>query len=275
MYMPEEYLNASKMQYDDASETVKEFEKELSQIKGKCLDIGCGPGHVTHNLVLPKLHEKTHLVGADISQKMIDYASQKYRDEKRLSFITLDIQTQNLPQEEVGQYNGVFSFYCLHWCNDIKLTFENVYKLLRPGGKALVMFLGWNDGFDAYERLAKYPQYKSYMEDVERYMPFFHRCEDSRATMRQMLEEIGFEVLHCSKRERSSIFMNLDALKEHMVAVNPFITRFPDDLLTEYQNDLSCEVASRKIRFQNKINDQQEYSILDRYHILVTYFKKP
>lgn len=44
-------------------------------------------------------------------------------------------------------------------------------------------------------------------------MPFFHRCEDSRAIMRQMLEEIGFEVLHCSKRERSSIYLNLEALK--------------------------------------------------------------
>lgn len=47
-------------------------------------------------------------------------------------------------------------------------TFENVYKLLQPGGKALLMFLGWNDGFDAYERLAKYPQYKSYMEVSDR-----------------------------------------------------------------------------------------------------------
>lgn len=64
-------------------------------------------------------------------------------------------------------------------------------------------------------------------------------------------------------------------ITDHMVAVNPFISRFPDNLLTEYQNDLSCEVASRKIRFQNKINDQQEYSILDRYHILVTYLEKP
>lgn len=63
--MPEEYMNASKMQYDDASDTVKEFEKELSQIKGKCLDIGCGPGHVTYNLVLPKLHERTQLVGKE------------------------------------------------------------------------------------------------------------------------------------------------------------------------------------------------------------------
>lgn len=43
-------------------------------------------------------------------------------------------------------------------------AFENVYKLLRPGGKALIMFLAWNNGFDAYVKLHENPRYKPYMQ---------------------------------------------------------------------------------------------------------------
>lgn len=55
---------------------------------------------------------------------MIDRAKQKYQNEKRLSFLQLNIETF-LPNEEVEQYNNVLSFYCLHWCQDIRycLTF--------------------------------------------------------------------------------------------------------------------------------------------------------
>lgn len=43
-------------------------------------------------------------------------------------------------------------------------AFENIYKLLRPEGKALVMLLAWNDGFDAYTKMRENPRYKPYME---------------------------------------------------------------------------------------------------------------
>ncbi|KOC63506.1 Biotin biosynthesis bifunctional protein BioHC [Habropoda laboriosa] len=164
MYMVKEYVNASKIQYRDALDVIEEFEKELSEMEGKCMDIGCGPGDVTKRLILPKLSPEAELVGTDISKPMIDHAKQKYVDEKRLSFFELDIETAALPNEQIGQYSNALSFYCLHWCQNTWQAFENIYKLLRPGGKALVMFLAWNDGFDAYMKIHENPQYKPYME---------------------------------------------------------------------------------------------------------------
>ncbi|XP_034173702.1 juvenile hormone acid methyltransferase isoform X1 [Osmia lignaria lignaria] len=276
MYMVEEYENASKSQYRDALEIIEEFEKEMSEMKGKCIDIGCGPGDVTKRLILPRLSSDAVLVGADISKPMIDRAKQKYQDEKRLSFLQLDIEAAVLPNEEIGQFSNALSFYCFHWCQNTWRAFENVYKLLRPGGKALIMFLAWNNGFDAYVKLHENPRYKPYMQDVDRYVPFFQRCKDSRAALRKMLEGIGFEILHCSKREKSFVYENMEILKNHTIAVNPFIPRIPDDLRQEFEDAIVREIASRKILFPNKTNnDQQEYSILDRYHILVAYIKKP
>ena len=61
--MVEEYVNASTMQHRDAFDFVEEFAKEMSEMKGKCIDIGCGPGDVTKELILPKLSPNAELVG--------------------------------------------------------------------------------------------------------------------------------------------------------------------------------------------------------------------
>ncbi|KAK2580687.1 hypothetical protein KPH14_007785 [Odynerus spinipes] len=272
----EEYLNANKLQYRDTSEIVEEFDKEIGEMRGRCVDIGCGPGDVTTELILPKLPRDALLVGADISNAMVDHATKKYRDNRRLSFLRLDIETSSLPQEQIARYDNAVSFYCLHWCHNTRRAFENIYKLLRPGGKVLTMFLAYNDGFDAYVRIHENPRYQPYMQDAHKFVPFFHRCNDSRGTLRTILEDTGFKVLHCSKREKSFVFPNIQILKKYALAVNPFISRIPEDLKEEFEDVLIREIVSQKILFPSKADKcQQEYSVLDRYHILVAYVQKP
>ncbi|KAG7213902.1 hypothetical protein KM043_003104 [Ampulex compressa] len=273
MYMPGEYENASKIQFCDASDVIEEFAKEISEMQGRCIDIGCGPGDVTELLILPKLPPEAKLVGADISKPMIEHARRKYRDEKRLSFLQLDIGTANLPEEQVCQYDNALSFYCLHWVQDSRQAFANIYKLLRAGGKALVMFLGSNNGFDAYVKLHENPRYRPYMQDAHRFVPLFHRCNNSRAELRKMLEDVGFEVQHCSRRDKSFIFQNAEILRNHMLAVNPFISRMPEHLKAEYEDVIVQEIIRGKIIFSKDSDSDQR--ILDRYHLLVAYVKKP
>lgn len=73
------------------------------------------------------------------------------------------------------------------------------------------------------------------------------------------------------------ISINVFAITEHALAVNPFISRIPEgDLKEEFEDILIREIISRKILFPNKADKcQKEYSVLDRYHILVTYMQKP
>jgi len=55
MDMAEEYAHASSMQYQDAQDILNEFNCELSKMRGKCIDIGSGPGNITKKMlhVLP------------------------------------------------------------------------------------------------------------------------------------------------------------------------------------------------------------------------------
>ncbi|XP_076173804.1 juvenile hormone acid methyltransferase [Ptiloglossa arizonensis] len=277
MYMVDEYVNGSSLQYQDAIDILEEFEKDITKTKGKFIDVGCGPGEVTKRLILPKLQPGSEVIGADISKPMIDYAKQKFRNVKHLSFTCLDIQTEDLPDEHIGQYNGLFSFFCFHWCQNTGRTFENVWKMLRPGGTALAIFLAENDLFKAYETLHENPRYKPYMQDVDRFVPYFHRCKDPRGTLRKILEDIGFEVQHCSRREKSFIFPNKQALKSHMAPINPFLQRFPDqDLQEEFMNAVLREIITMEVHFSKKdYNDQRERAILNKYQLLITYVKKP
>lgn len=43
--------------------TLDEFEDICKKMKGKCLEIGCGPGNYSRELILPRLSPECSLVG--------------------------------------------------------------------------------------------------------------------------------------------------------------------------------------------------------------------
>jgi juvenile hormone acid methyltransferase len=86
----------------------------------RVLDLGCGPGSVTTQVLMPRLPDDFGLlVGADISPNMIQYANETYTHSK-LKFIQFDlakdigITTELRPSD----FDKIFSFFCLHWISD-------------------------------------------------------------------------------------------------------------------------------------------------------------
>lgn len=126
------YKKSNALQKRDAEEVINEFshllENKSNQSEFSLLDIGCGAGDVLVDFVLPKLQNKlAEVVGVDISQEMIKYASEKYRN-KFLRFLKVDIEsdflsttsktlkvTQNMGQLKPESFSFITSFYCLHW----------------------------------------------------------------------------------------------------------------------------------------------------------------
>lgn len=43
------------------------------------------------------------------------------------------------------------------------------------------------------------------LQDARRYVPYFQRkkSKNMRANLRKMLEDVGFQIQHCSKREKT------------------------------------------------------------------------
>ncbi|XP_011058225.1 PREDICTED: uncharacterized protein LOC105148283 [Acromyrmex echinatior] len=78
--------------------------------------------------------------GTDASEKMVEYANRTHAiDEVLRDFETLNIQTKDLPEKYIAELDVIHPFPVLHFCNDIRQGFENIYNMLRPGGTFYMM----------------------------------------------------------------------------------------------------------------------------------------
>ncbi|XP_070161666.1 juvenile hormone acid O-methyltransferase-like [Polyergus mexicanus] len=130
----------------------------------KCMDINCGFGYTTRYFLLPELHNRSTMIGTDSSKTMIDYARRKYKNNERIEFDVLDIQTKNLPDEYITAFDHIFSSPTVHSRNNISQEFENVYRMLKPGGKFHLSMVISHDAFTLYEHMVDHPIFGSYFE---------------------------------------------------------------------------------------------------------------
>lgn len=134
---------------------------------------------------------------------MVECARKLNADEKeRLTFEQLDIETENLPEKYCEHFNHGFSFFCLQWINDLSRAFGNIYKLLKPGGTFISQHILMFNVYNGYLALAESEKFKEYIKDVKKFITPLYFVDDPRKTLVKILRDVGFEVLHCSIREK-------------------------------------------------------------------------
>jgi len=57
------YISVNELQQQSILILINQFAEDLKRISGKCMDLGCGPGNVTSNLLLPSLGPDATIVG--------------------------------------------------------------------------------------------------------------------------------------------------------------------------------------------------------------------
>ncbi|XP_011136977.1 juvenile hormone acid O-methyltransferase-like [Harpegnathos saltator] len=273
MASPVTYASSNALQRYNVSAIVDEFADELGTMRGKCMDIGCGPGDITRNILLPVLHPKTTMIGTDISEDMIQYASKKHGDKARITFKVLDIQTKYLPKEYISEFNHVFSFHALHWCNDIRQAFSNIYDMLQPGGTMLVYFVAFHDLFAVFDQLSQNIRYAPYIMDIKKLISPFHHSTRPQKELKDMLRSIGFHVPHCSQRETSYLHVNSHQFLNSIMAFISLLN-MPQDVKTEFWEEVKNEYMQKKIIFKRQQNDEDQTVILDMYRVLLVYAEK-
>ncbi|XP_043465123.1 uncharacterized protein LOC122500316 [Leptopilina heterotoma] len=273
-----EYLKHSNgIQYHVITSLLNEFENDVSQMKGTVMDIGCGPGNSTKNLILPKVSKDAVIVGLDISEKMIECARILNADEKeRLNFEQFDIEAEDFPVEYKERFDHGFSFFCLHWIADLRLAFENIYKLLKPGGTFLSQTILVFNGYNGYLKLSESEKFKEYMKDARRFVTSLYFDKDPRAALIEILQDIGFQVLHCSVREKITGYKSQLDRKELYTSINPFVPRMPEDVKNDFMDKLMEETLKEEnVLFRKNDDSSNEDKIFDLYKLIMFYIKKP
>ncbi|XP_014475335.1 PREDICTED: juvenile hormone acid O-methyltransferase-like [Dinoponera quadriceps] len=218
----------------------EEFEEEIMNMAGKCMDIGCGPGYLTRYILLSALDPKAVVVSMDISENMIGHAKE-YSDEERFRFKVLDIGTKHIPEKYFDEYDHAFSFHVLQWCPDIRQAFENIYRLLRSGGTILALMFDW---------------VKPHKE------------------LKTLLKSIGFNVLHCSQRKRSITSEDAHKLPQMLLSfVTQFLGNMPQVLVEQFKDEFTEEYMRRRFYYRQTYK-KGERILSDIDEILVVYTQK-
>jgi len=66
MENPANYVSCNNIQKRNVSRLIDEFADDLIKMSGKCMDIGCGPGDITKNILLPSLDPNAIMIGKQI-----------------------------------------------------------------------------------------------------------------------------------------------------------------------------------------------------------------
>jgi len=269
------YSKYNGLQKNDATFVLKNYFRLLQWKKDgedAILDIGCGAGDVTKDLLLP-LVPKTFgkLIGVDISEEMVEFAKTRCENSK-ISFEQMNIEAEDIPVDFEEGFDHILSFYCLHWIQDQRKALANILKMLKPGGDILVTFLATNPIFDIYESLSKNGRWESYMENFKKYVSPYQNSENPETELEKLLKDVGFEVEVCKVEPRIYVYPNVAVLKKSITAVSPFYNKIPDNLKNEYLSDYMTEVKKLNLMESNDNNNEERINV--PYKLFVVYARK-
>ncbi|KAF5290682.1 hypothetical protein FQR65_LT01972 [Abscondita terminalis] len=158
-----------------------------SDSKNKALDIGCGPGNVTHD-ILPH-----YLIRHRIVQK------------KNIIFKELDIMDEFKLKEFQGYFDHVFSLWCLQWVSDQLNLYKNIYGIMKPGGDLLAYYPAKSELYEVYRKVWHKSIYSEHIKDFSGMESYFHKSRNPVEDLKSLLKEVGFDVRLCELTKWRSI----------------------------------------------------------------------
>ena len=98
------------------------------------VDLGCGTGHFAH--YLKSLYPRAAYVGVDIAKGMLDYANDHYSP---LYWLCADAEQLPFGNDTI---DCLFSNLTLQWCSNLVAVFDELMRILKPGGQICFSTLG-------------------------------------------------------------------------------------------------------------------------------------
>lgn len=146
--------------------------------KGKILEIGSGIGNISALF----LKDKQQLVLSDLRHTYIEKLKHQFTASTqpcgvyRLDLVLPDFDTAYA--EHIGTYDTVFALNVIEHIEDDILALLNIYKMLKPGGKVVILVPSYQWLFNSFDvALGHYRRYTTQM-------------------MSERQEKAGFKVVH-------------------------------------------------------------------------------
>lgn len=132
---PDIYSGNSDFQYEEAMAIINEHKFNGDE---KILDIGCGDGRITNYLAM--LVPNGYVIGIDNSSKMIAHAQENYKQD---NLVFKEMSAEDIAFQ--GEFDIVFSSFCLHWVSNKQKVFDLIHNSLKPQGILLCVAVVRNE----------------------------------------------------------------------------------------------------------------------------------
>lgn len=108
---------------------------DLESLTGTVLDLGCGTGFLSSELLARELP----IIALDIALPMLQLTRKKLLDRPDVSYICADAEQLPLAGQIV---DSVFSSLALQWCVNLEAVFTDIKRVLKPGGRLVFSIFG-------------------------------------------------------------------------------------------------------------------------------------
>jgi trans-aconitate methyltransferase len=166
------------------------------------LDVGCGTGTLTE-----KIAEAGAIVtGIDASPEMIAKAKQSYNN---IEFFVKDASNFSFDK----RFDAVFSNATFHWIKNQQQLVQNIYDVLKPGGR-LVYEMGAKHNIKSIHNAVKKVLIDEGFEQNTKIEVNYFSSAAEQATM---LEKAGFTISNIIQFERPTELVGEDGMKNWIV----------------------------------------------------------
>jgi len=237
----EQYIKNNGMQRNDAKDIIGRYvDKMVWKTNEKVLDIGCGPGDVTSDIIFQSLKNKIkQMVGVDKSKQMIEYAIKNYEN-SNLNFSVLDIDNDNECTIYSNNFTKIFSFFCFQWVYKKSDALVNMYSMLKNGGEVLIHILFLVPLDEMYKHIDA--EWINYLKDIKCVTTPISSEEDAKA----LFINAGFRIINIESIPRKYKYPDFSSLLNAMKAVDPLLSILPSHLKSRYSihfNEKICEAG--------------------------------
>ncbi|CAN7938357.1 unnamed protein product, partial [Ixodes hexagonus] len=211
------------------------------------LDLGCGTGHFTREVLLNRCLSIARIVAADVAVDMIQFAHD-HCSHPRITYDLLDIR------EDVsgfvakhGKFDRVYSFFALHWMKDQLTTFKNIANLLADDGECLLLFAARTTWLTVYRRLTEKHPGELYSQVLDTIIPQSQDVKDKVGLTSYILNALKSANLKPQTCEVLSFEYNIsepESLIQNEAMWNPVAPLLPGECRPKFIEALTEEIRN-------------------------------
>lgn len=194
------------------------------------LDLGCGTGYVTEQLA--RRQAPAQVLGLDLAEGMLQFAR---RERSGItSWLCADAEALPLASESVDL---VYSSLSIQWCEQLPQLFDELRRVLKPGGELLFSTLGPRT---LWELKAAWQQVDGFVH-VNRFQP--------QAGVEAALFKAGFGQLQWQREERVLRYREVSELTRELKALGAHnVNRGQPEGLTGRRKIMALKEAYERYR---------------------------